>query len=664
MNPDTLNTSVASTAVRRKHRDVNECRALAEQVIHEWKNGAAVDAQAALAQHSALAEHRTVVMDLLYEEYCLRSENGESVSVSEFCARFPDYQQSFRNQIEVHRMAADCPHLGSILTASLQAGDVLAGYTLVEQLGRGAFATVYLARDGTLGGRHCVIKISPDGEDEAQTQGRLEHANIVPVLSVRKESGLSVLCMPFWGRCTLESILNKVRCGKNRPRRAQVLLEIIQGEERIGQTTPDEPPAEGAGAEQATTTVGDPAATHEKRPHAVLRRGSYVDGVLHLGQQLADALETAHAAGVLHLDLKPSNVLITPSGVPKLLDFNVSRDQLRTKSRTGGTLPYMAPEQLGVFFEPDAAKLVNGRADVFALGLILYQLLCGELPFGELPDRKKTLEVALDRIDQQRKGPRPIRALNADIDRGVAKLIQRCLAFDRRERFQTAGELADALRQQLRWRRRALRWVTSHPKVSWAIGLTAATLVTVALTLFATADPPYVTAFKAGRAAYLRGDDDRAIVLLDRALTAKPDHIEAALVRARAHGRNGDPEPACRGLRKYIRLTPDPDPRAWAMLRYCQNKCVTNWVAMDSYEQAIQEGFESAALYNNLGYSYLKVNRLNEAVRHLRRAIELDERLRVAWYNRALAELRLAQEDERVPDRAIADIEQAIALDG
>ena len=640
MNLDTFKNSEGSTAVRRHVRGVEVCRQLARQVIDGWNGGAPVDAQAVLTKNSELAEYKSVVLDLLYEEFCIRTEQGESVSVSEFCDRFPDYQHSIRHQIEIHRLIADCPGLIPEWVTWPQDGDELLGYTIVEELGKGAFARAYLAREEALGSREVVIKVAPHGESEAQTLGRLKHENIVPVHSVQcdESTGLTVICMPFLGRATLNDVLDTLQFGTRRPRRARDLLQAVRP------TDADEASADDLGP-----------------PHRLLRRGGYIDGILHLGGQLADALATAHAAGVLHLDIKPSNVLMTSNGTPKLLDFNLSRDRFQDGARVGGTLPYMSPEQLGVFVDPLGSTSIDGRSDVFSLGVILYQLLGGQLPYGEMPDQREAKEIALELIARQKSGPRSIQSQNADVDRGVMKLIQRCLAFDPNDRFETPSELALALRRELQLLRQVMRWIAAHPWTVRVIGLSVVAVTAVAVTFLATRDEYHVAQYKAGLAAYDRGEDEIALVRLNRALKAKPDHAQAALLRARTLVRGGWYEEASSGLRRFVKT--NPDVQAMAYLGYCYNKRKNHLSAITWYDHAIESDLGSAAVYNNLGYSYLRLNRLGEAERALTTAIELDRRLVAAWHNRAIAGLRLAEDEKRIPDQAIEDIKQAIALD-
>src|SRR5207244_1261487 len=132
---------------------------------------------------------------------------------------------------------------------------------------------------------------------------------------------------------------------------------------------------------------------------------------------LADGLAHAHDRGILHRDLKPANVILTDDGRPMLVDFNLAED---TKSRgqaerasVGGTLPYMAPEHLEAFGGGSASRL-DGRSDIFSLGVILFELLTGRHPFA--PYRKrKAREVVPIMIADRRKPPPRLRKLNPAI---------------------------------------------------------------------------------------------------------------------------------------------------------------------------------------------------------------------------------------------------------
>src|SRR5262249_13603594 len=135
------------------------------------------------------------------------------------------------------------------------------------------------------------------------------------------------------------------------------------------------PPARAAvilEAARAAARAGDPPVDHPP-PHPRLRHGRYVDGVAHLAVQLAQALAFLHARQVYHRDLKPSNVLLRPDGWALLLDFNLSADPTRAAPHQGGTLPYMAPEQVHAFLGAEAGPADRDWApsDLFSLGVIL-----------------------------------------------------------------------------------------------------------------------------------------------------------------------------------------------------------------------------------------------------------------------------------------------------
>src|SRR5262249_32829485 len=111
-----------------------------------------------------------------------------------------------------------------------------------------------------------------------------------------------------------------------------------------------------------------------------ISRRSYVDGVIYVAIQIADALAYAHGQGVFHGDLKPSNVLLTTNGRPLLIDFNLGRDQRAEAGPRGGTLPYMAPEQLRDILSGQDSHdhHIGVRSEVYSFGALVYHLLTGD----------------------------------------------------------------------------------------------------------------------------------------------------------------------------------------------------------------------------------------------------------------------------------------------
>src|SRR5262249_35868300 len=156
--------------------------------------------------------------------YCRRVDGGESIDPDEFCARHPGSQSSLEKLLRAHRFLEEHPDLlveKPVVWPEL--GDKFLGCVLTGELGRGAFARVYLATQPALGNRLVALKVSRGGGAEANLLGRINHANIVPVYSVEEDAaGLTGVCMPYVGSATLHQVLDA--CREARPASAEAIL--------------------------------------------------------------------------------------------------------------------------------------------------------------------------------------------------------------------------------------------------------------------------------------------------------------------------------------------------------------------------------------------------------------------------------------------------------
>lgn len=271
-------------------------------------------------------------------------------------------------------------------------GTTLTHYRIVEALGRGGMGTVYRAHDERLG-RDVAIKLLPaDGprdaasqerlRREARTLSRLNHPGIAAIYDLDSQGGVDFL-----------------------------VLELV------------------------------PGATLEER----LASGPLPEReIARIGLEVAEALAAAHREGVIHRDVKPANLRLTPEGRIKILDFGVAllvdplHERAETRTRSGsdeivGTLAYMAPEQL--LGEP-----VDERTDVYGLGVVLYEAATGRRPFAA-PFPASLIDAILHAPPEHPVHARP------DLSPGLAAALLRCLEKKPERRFRTAEELRDELRR-------------------------------------------------------------------------------------------------------------------------------------------------------------------------------------------------------------------------
>ncbi len=314
-------------------------------------------------------------------------------------------------------------------------GECFGEFVLLTLLGRGGMSRVFLARDLSLGGKLVTLKIAPDRGAEVRFQGALDHPRIVPVRSVAFDGcGLRGLSMPYWPGLPLDEVIKRIKPG-GRPGRAIALWDaVVEGTaSRLGDLRKPAFQAAANGADGPCRPRGD---GWDEFP----ARGSYAQGVAWIVGVLARALDHAHRMGTFHRDVKPANILLTLGHGPQLLDFSLAESPHSASGADaalrGGTIPYMAPEQIEACLDPALWSRVGAPADIYSLGLVLRELLTGESP--DLPEDTASPTSALrGLLDRRAVLDVAVRRSNLAIPPPLEAIVVRCLAFSRTTAIQT-----------------------------------------------------------------------------------------------------------------------------------------------------------------------------------------------------------------------------------
>ena len=344
-----------------------------------------------LAELPELAQGR-VPCDLIYEEFHIRKQAGQSVSPEEYLQAFPDQAAEIASILGVEQHYESSSFHKSAKQRRLvavQPGDTIEDFDLLLELGSGAFAKVFLARQQSMQ-RLVALKVATDRSDEPQTLAQLDHDHIVRVYDQRTipDRKLRLLYMQYIAGGTLQAVIQRVRQTPPEERTGKLLLDVIdESLERRGESRPS-----------------------ESSTRAWLARASWPEAVCWLGAKIARALDYAHRLGVLHRDVKPANILVTAEGSPKLADFNISFSDKVTGATPaayfGGSLAYMSPEQLEACHptHPRQPEELDGRSDLYSLGMVLWELLTGKRPFHD-EAVQGGWSATLEAMIQRRQGP-------------------------------------------------------------------------------------------------------------------------------------------------------------------------------------------------------------------------------------------------------------------
>lgn len=381
------------------------------------------------------------------------------------------------------------------VTKALAPGARLGDFEIESRIGSGGMGVVYRARQLSLN-RTVALKVLPQHlratpsiqkrfHAEVSAAAKLQHPNIVSVLTTGVESGIQYYAMDFIDGLTLGEVIRDLLrnpvaeladCPSTSPRSEQVTAGTETGNAFQSRLT------------KLDAAVSDGDQEIKKlsswKKNLEVQTG-YFDWVAHVIADVADGLNEAHLQNLVHRDVKPSNLLLGCDGTVRVSDFGLARDLsqpgLTQSGEVLGTPYYMAPEQI------KASSRVDHRADVYGLGATLYELLTLQPPFpGDSRD-----EVLVKIVQEQVVSPRRI---NARIPRDLETIILKALAKSPSDRYSSAQQLAADLRcfqarepisaRRPSWIERTFRWVEKHRALAASL-LALPICIAIVSTLFA-----------------------------------------------------------------------------------------------------------------------------------------------------------------------------------
>jgi WD40 repeat protein/serine/threonine protein kinase len=578
----------------------------------------------------------------LAEEFAARFRRGERPCLQEYIDRCPDLADEIRELfpalVEVERVKEDQPArpgAGETAPALPPLGQV-GDYRILREVGRGGMGVVYEAEQVSLG-RRVALKVLPRQVSsdlktlarfrrEARSAAQLHHTNIVPVFEVGKEGEVSYYAMQFIQGQGLDTVIDELRRLRDRarpsgptgepelpappipsgttaaaPSPAPQLIRMAHSL-LTGRFVPEAPggpeDVEVANANGTATAPlsdrlgsdGTAAAVLSPPSSMVLPGGSQLSAVgsgrrsffrsaAHIGRQVAAGLSYAHARGIVHRDIKPSNLLLDTQGVVWITDFGLAKASDDGLTQTGdilGTVRYMAPER----FRGEG----DGRADVYALGLTLYELLTLR-PAFDSPDRLRLIEQI-----KAEDPPRP-RALDSRIPRDLETIVLKAIHKDPKDRYPSADALGEDLwrflaDEPIRARRvrpleRAWIWAKRRPAAAGLLLVSALAALALVGAVVAFA---YNTRLEAKNVELAK-----AAAKIDRALAKATQALEEAefqryfhhIARAYAGWREGN----MAGVEKLLDECP-PRRRGWEW-HYLKRLCHTDLLTLRGHTDAV-----------------------------------------------------------------------------
>ena len=573
---------------------------------------------------------------------------GQQPNIAEFVKQYPGFESQIRRRIQRLQeidglftclMEADTSDFGDEITECSLIGKRLGDFEILSLIGTGGMGAVFLARQVSLD-REVALKVISDisgarakslerFKREAKVLAKISHPNIVPIYEVGQQGPYSYFAMEYVKGVSLDNILSSIRNAKPDEKASDVMHGCLDAQVSIYNSGHHKESSSGA----------------EIDTDYIVRISRIIIGI-------ASALDYAHKKGILHRDVKPSNILIDTEGTAKLVDFGLAKDETQqTITITGeffGTPSYVSPEQIR---KPDT---VDCRSDVFSLAATYYECLTLHPPFGgDTVNETLTQVISIEAVPPKKYSPRLSTDFNTVLLHALEKLPE--------DRYQTAADFAADIENVLEFKpitakrpsltQRTYKTLRRNPL---KVAATFAFILVIVLgySLFSShrqekKKVALMERYKQGRDRLEGEQYSEALQYFIKVAKATPNDAEVQFYIGECYRMAGQYEKAIEAYHKAIKIRPNYG-NAYLGLGDCYKETKRYQEAIEIYKQAIEIDPNNTGVYYNLGIAYRELDRHDEAIEAFKQTVKINPNDTDAYCNLGTIYRDLGRRDEAI----------------